>query len=126
MLEEVSGTGMLWPLLIIFLHRCHFFNFCKKMQKMKIETVHCPMRKFLRTSSRQVWTEQCGNLEEMRYLGKAVLVYPGFCLKLMITQKLFNQSKQNKKHCHHSRLSLRARVTLTRPASFELSFRSIL
>ena len=34
-LEEVSGTGMLWPLLMIFLRRFHFFNFCKKMQKRK-------------------------------------------------------------------------------------------
>ena len=33
MLEEVSGTGMLWPLLIIVLHRCHFFIFCKKNAK---------------------------------------------------------------------------------------------
>ena len=24
-----------------------------------------------------IWTEQCGNLKEMRYLGKAALVYPG-------------------------------------------------
>ena len=24
-----------------------------------------------------LWTEQCGNLKEMRYLGKAALVYPG-------------------------------------------------
>ena len=41
MLEEVSGTGMLWPLLIIFLHRDHFL----------IAHVHCPMRKFWRTLS---------------------------------------------------------------------------
>ena len=41
MLEEVSGTGMLWPLLIIFLHMCHFFNFCKKMQKNEYRL--CPL-----------------------------------------------------------------------------------
>ena len=26
-----------------------FFNFCKKMLKMKIDYVHCPMTKFWRT-----------------------------------------------------------------------------
>ena len=39
-----SGTSMLWPLLIIFFHRCNFFNFCKKIQKNA-------MRKFWRTLS---------------------------------------------------------------------------
>ena len=36
MLEEVSGTGILWHLLIIFLHRFHLFIFCKKMQTIII------------------------------------------------------------------------------------------
>ena len=35
-----------------FTHTCSFFNFCKKMQKMKIDYVHCPMRKLWRTSLR--------------------------------------------------------------------------
>ena len=46
-LEEVSRTSMLWPLLIFFVHRCHYFYFCKKM---KIDYVHCSMRKFWRPS----------------------------------------------------------------------------
>ena len=48
---------------------------------MKIDYVHCPMRKFWRTSLIEtVWTEQRGHLEELRYLGKAALVCPGLNL----------------------------------------------
>ena len=67
---------MLWPLLIIFLHMCHFFNFCKKMQKN--ENRLCPLlyEAVLEDIIKTVWTEQSGNLKEMRYLGKAALVCP--------------------------------------------------
>ena len=48
------------------------------MQKMKLDYVHCPMTEVvLEDIIKIVWTEQCGNLKEMRYLGKAALVYPG-------------------------------------------------
>ena len=49
------GSPSFLAITIIFLRRCHFFNFCKKMQKMKIDYVHCPMRKFWRTSLRTMW-----------------------------------------------------------------------
>ena len=35
-----------------FFTHCHFYDFEKKCKKMKIDYVHCPMRKFWRTSSR--------------------------------------------------------------------------
>ena len=51
MLEEVSGRGMLYVAPYnIFFHMCHFFSFCKKMHKIKIAYVHCPIRKFRRQS----------------------------------------------------------------------------
>ena len=77
MLEEVSGIGMLWPLLIIILHMCHFFNFCKNMQKNETTLCPLPYEEILEDIIKIVWTEQCGCLEELRYLGKAALVYPG-------------------------------------------------
>ena len=77
MLEEVSGTGMLWPLLIIFLHMCHFFNFCKKMQKNENRLCLLPYEEVLEDINKTDWTEQSGNLKEMRYLGRAAVVYPG-------------------------------------------------
>ena len=71
MLEEVSETGMLWPLLIIFLHMCHFFNFCKKMQKNEYRLCPLPYDEVLEDIIKTIWSEQCGNHKEMRYLGKA-------------------------------------------------------
>ena len=51
-------------------HRCYFFYFCKKMQKMKIDfplPVHCPMtmRKFWRTSLRPFGQNNVGISEEL-------------------------------------------------------------
>ena len=43
---------MLWSLLKFFFTQVPLKKFCKKMQKMKIDYVHCPMRKFWRTSLR--------------------------------------------------------------------------
>ena len=76
MLEEVTGTGMPWALLIIFLHMCHFCNFCEKMQKNENRLCPLPYEEVLEDIIKTVWTEQCGNLEELRYLGKAALVCP--------------------------------------------------
>ena len=86
MLEEVSGTGMLWPLLIVIM--CHFFYFCQKMQKN--ENRLCPLpyehdEEVLEDIINIVWTEQCEILKEMRYLGKAAQFAHGktwvkFCL----------------------------------------------
>ena len=36
-----------------------------------------PYEEVLEDIIKTVWTEQCGNLKEVRYLGKAALVYPG-------------------------------------------------
>ena len=59
-----------------FLQMCHFFNFCKKTQKN--ENILCPLpyEKVLEDTIKTVRTEQCGNLKEMRYPGKAALVRP--------------------------------------------------
>ena len=84
MLEEVSGTGMLWLLLIIFLHMCHFFNFCKKMKKNENRLCSLPYEEVLEEIIKTVCTEQCGNLEEVRYLGNAALVCHG---KTWVTKK---------------------------------------
>ena len=85
MLEEVSGTGMLWPLLIIFFTQVPFFNFCKKMQKMKIDYVHCPMRWFWRTSLRPVGQNNVGISKNWDAWGRLHLFAHGktwvkFCL----------------------------------------------
>ena len=42
-----------------------FLNFCKKMQKMKIDYVYCPMRKFWRTSLRPFGQNNVGISNEM-------------------------------------------------------------
>ena len=57
-----------------FTHVPFFFNF-KRKQKNRL----CPLpyEKVLEDIIETVGTEQCGNLKEMRYLGKAALVYPG-------------------------------------------------
>ena len=43
-----------------FLRGYHFLNFCKKMQKMKIDYVHCRSRKFWRTSLRRFGQNDVG------------------------------------------------------------------
>ena len=55
MLGEVNGTGM------------------------HIENRLCPLPyvEVLEDIIKTVWTEQCGNIEELTYLGKAALVCPG-------------------------------------------------
>ena len=44
---------------------------------MKIDLCPPPYEEVLEDIIKTVWTEQCGNLKEMRYLGKAALVYSG-------------------------------------------------
>ena len=58
-----------------FFTQVPFLNFCKKMQKMKID---CPLpyEEVLEDIIKTGWTEQCGHLEELRCLGKAALVCP--------------------------------------------------
>ena len=63
MLEEVSRTGMLWPLLIIFLHLCHFINVCNKIQKNENRLCPLPYEEVLEDIIKTVWTEQFGNLK---------------------------------------------------------------
>ena len=53
-----------------FLHVCHFFNFCKKMQKNENRLCPLPCEEVLEDIIKTVWTEQCGNLKEIRYLRK--------------------------------------------------------
>ena len=78
MLEEVSGTGMLRSLLIIFLHIFTiFFIFARKRKKNENALCPLPFEEVLEDIIRTVWMEQFGNHKEMRYLGKAALVYPG-------------------------------------------------
>ena len=76
MLEEVSGTGMLWPILIIYYTCAIFFNFCKKMQTNEDRLCPLPYNNVLKDIIKTVWTKQCENLKEMKYLGKAALVCP--------------------------------------------------
>ena len=61
----------------IFLHISHFFNLCKKMQKNENRLCPLPYEEVLEDIGKIIWTEQCAYLEELRYLGKAALVYPG-------------------------------------------------
>ena len=70
---------MLWPLLIIFFTQMPFFEFFKKNAKNEIRLCPLPYEEVLEDIIKTVWTEQCGYwyLKEMRYLGKAALVYPG-------------------------------------------------
>ena len=71
MLVEVSGTGMLWPFLIIFVtcHRHHigaiFSIFVKKMQKNEDRLCPLPYEEVFEANNRiikAVGTKQCGNL----------------------------------------------------------------
>ena len=54
-----------------------FFYFCKKMQKIENRPCPLPYEEVLEDIIKTVWTGQCENLKEMRYLGKAEPVYPG-------------------------------------------------
>ena len=64
-----------------FLYTCAIFLiFVRKCKKMKIDHGLCLINEeVLEDIIKTVWTEQCGNLEELRYqyLGKAALVCPG-------------------------------------------------
>ena len=61
----------------IFLHMSHFFIiFCEKMQKNENGLCPLPYEEVLEDIIKTVWTEQCGNLKEIRYLGNAALVCP--------------------------------------------------
>ena len=68
---------MLWPLLIIFFTQVPFYKFLKKSAKKENRLCPLPYEDVLEDIIKTVWTEQFGNLKEMRYLGKATLVYPG-------------------------------------------------
>ena len=52
-----------------------FLIFVKKCKKCPL-----PYEEVLGDIIKTIWTEQCGNLKEMGYLGKAALVYPGYSL----------------------------------------------
>ena len=77
MLEEISGAGVLLPLLIIFFTQVPCFKFLQKNVKNENRICPLPYEEILEDIIWTVWAEQCGNLQEMRYLGKAALVYPG-------------------------------------------------
>ena len=47
------------------------------MQKNKNRLCLLTYEGVLEDIIKTVWAEQCGNLKEMRYLGKAGLVFPG-------------------------------------------------
>ena len=62
MIEEVSGTGMLWPLLIIFLHMCHFY---KKMHKNENRLCPLPYEEVLEDSlDRTMWESQRNKIRD--------------------------------------------------------------
>ena len=73
MLKEVNGTCMLWPFLIFFT-RVQLFKFLYENAKYKDRLCPLPYEEVLEDIIKTVWKEQCGNLKEMRYLGKAALV----------------------------------------------------
>ena len=57
-----------------FFTQVFFKNFCKKNAKIENRLHVCPLpyEEILEdVIIKTVWTEQCGNLEELRYLGKA-------------------------------------------------------
>ena len=47
------------------------------MQKNENRLCPLPYEEVLEDIGKIIWTEQCAYLEELRYLGKAALVYPG-------------------------------------------------
>ena len=47
------------------------------MQKNETRLCPLPYEEVLEDIIKTVWTEQCMNLKELRYLGKAALVCPG-------------------------------------------------
>ena len=77
MLEEVSGTGMLLPLLK-FVYTCAIFLiFVRRWKKNENRMCPLPYKEVLKDIIKTVLTEQCENLKKMRYPGKAAPVYPG-------------------------------------------------
>ena len=71
---------MLWPLLIFFYTCAIFLIFCKKMQKNENSLCPLPYEEVLDDIIKTGWTEQCGNLQELRYLGKTAPVRPWYNL----------------------------------------------
>ena len=71
---EQACCGPFWHFFLL-----PFFRFCKKMQKMKIYYVHCPMRTFWRTSLRPVWQNNMG-ISKMSWEGctSSPMVKPGW------------------------------------------------
>ena len=69
MLEEINRHAVA-PSDNFFTHMPFFVRKCKQMKDYVYEEI-------LEDSIKIVWTEQCGYLEELRYLGKAALVCPG-------------------------------------------------
>ena len=62
MLEDVSGTGMLWPLLIIFFTQVPFKkNIFEKNAKIENRLCPLPYEEVQEDIIKTVWTEQCGN-----------------------------------------------------------------
>ena len=59
-----------------FTHVPFFLFFVRKCKKKENRLCPLPYEEVLEDIIRTVWTEQCGNLEELRYLGKAALVFP--------------------------------------------------
>ena len=57
--------------------RITYISYKLKNAKKKNRLCPLPYGEVLEDIIKTVWTEQCGNLKEMRYLGKAALVYPG-------------------------------------------------
>ena len=51
------------------------------MQKNETRLCPLPYDEVLEDTIKIVWTEQCGDLEELRYFGKAALVRPGYNVK---------------------------------------------
>ena len=60
-----------------FFAQVPFKNFFFKNAKNENRLCSLPYEEVLEDIIKTVWTEQCGNLKEMRYLWKAALVYPG-------------------------------------------------
>ena len=61
----------------IFFYAGAILTFFVKNAKNENRLCPLPYEEVLEDIIKTVWTEQCGNLKEMRYLGKAAIVYPG-------------------------------------------------
>ena len=70
MLEEVSETGMLWPLLVIFLTQLPFFNFCKKMKKNENKICPLPYEEVLEASLRPFGQNNVGITKNLDTRGR--------------------------------------------------------